>query len=77
MSNLYATKYHTLTVGEIVDSRGQASNGYQVTNLKTGVVEFEGFNFVECTMFMDEMAPRLDKFYMEEPGGGSSNVVSH
>jgi hypothetical protein len=65
MSNLKTTEVYSLDIVDIKDSSGELSPGYRITNLKTGVREFETFMLGEAVMFLDQMGPSAEEFLAE------------
>lgn len=65
MSNLKRTDLFSLDVGPIKDVHGDLSEGYSITNLRTGVREFETFVLAEAAAFLNTMEPATADFFSE------------
>lgn len=63
--SLFSNQHYTVGVAEVTDSSGRVSDGYKVTNVSTGVTEFESFNLPESIFFARDMSTHLVELFAE------------
>ena len=55
MSNIKKNDVFSLDVAPVKDSHGDTTDGYAVTNIQTGVREYESFCLAEADAFIEQL----------------------